>query len=155
VRGGVRTAADALAGAGYRPEEIEPPRILDAAKTLLDMLNTAEVRANFDASASALPADTQQFLAMFYDVAGKDDPAATVASFSTRHQLLRAWGEFQETHPLIIAPVLTDLPFKAGADLEEGVSRQRSVACAWPWPSTRSGCLPSQSPSASPTACPR
>jgi amidase len=120
VRDGVRKAADTLAGAGYRIEEIEPPAILDAARTLLNMLNTAEIRANFHAFASALPADTQQFFAMFYDVAGPDDPAATVASFITRHQLLRSWGEFQETHPLVVAPVYTGLPFKAGADLAPG-----------------------------------
>jgi amidase len=120
VRDGVWEAADALVEAGYRTEEIEPPGILDAAKALLDMLNTAEIRANFDAFASALPADTQRFFAMFYDVAGPDDPAATVASFITRHQLLRSWGEFQQTHPLIVAPISTDLPFKAGTDLDEG-----------------------------------
>jgi amidase len=120
VRDAVSTAADALAGAGYRVEETEPPGILDAAKTLLDMLNTPEVRASFGAVAAALPADTQQFLRMFYDVAGPDDPVETVTSFITRHELLRSWGEFQETHPLIIAPVFADLPFEAGADLEEG-----------------------------------
>jgi amidase len=40
--------------------------------------------------------------------------------FITRHSLLRAWGEFQETRPLIVAPVYTDIPFEAGADLADG-----------------------------------
>ena len=40
-------------------------------------------------------------------------------AFVTRHSLLKAWGEFQETHPLIVAPVCTELPFQAGTDLSE------------------------------------
>ena len=35
----------------------------------------------------------------------------------TRQSLLRAWGEFQETHPLIVAPICTGLPFAVGTDL--------------------------------------
>jgi amidase len=30
--------------------------------------------------------------------------------------LLRAWGEFQEPHPLILAPICTDIPFELGRD---------------------------------------
>jgi amidase len=29
-------------------------------------------------------------------------------------------GEFQVTHPLIVAPICTDAPFEAGTDLDEG-----------------------------------
>ena len=39
---------------------------------------------------------------------------------SVRHSLLRSWSEFQETHPLIVAPIATDIPGLAGADLDEG-----------------------------------
>jgi hypothetical protein len=35
----------------------------------------------------------------------------------TRQRLQRAWGEFQQAHPLIVAPVCTGLPFAVGADL--------------------------------------
>jgi len=35
----------------------------------------------------------------------------------TRQSLQRAWGEFQQTHPLIVAPVYTALPFAVGTDL--------------------------------------
>ena len=30
--------------------------------------------------------------------------------------MLRAWGEFQETFPLIVAPVCTETPFEVGTD---------------------------------------
>jgi amidase len=53
-------------------------------------------------------------------VAGDPDPVTTVQSFMTRQSLLRAWGEFQEEHPLIVAPIFTDVPFEVGTDLGDG-----------------------------------
>jgi amidase len=62
-------------------------------------------------------ARTRQFVAALLAVAGEPGPAAVTESFMTRQSLQRAWGEFQQTHPLIVAPVCTGLPFAAGADL--------------------------------------
>ena len=120
VQEGVRKAARALADAGYAVDEVEPPSIDVAAKTLLDMLNTPDIRAGWQTMSQMIPADTVRFLSAFYEVAGDPDPVRTVQSFVTRHSLLRAWGEFQETHPLIVAPIYTDVPFEAGTDLDDG-----------------------------------
>jgi amidase len=37
-----------------------------------------------------------------------------------RQSLLRAWGEFQEAHQLIVAPIFSDIPFEVGTDLDDG-----------------------------------
>jgi amidase len=120
VREGVRKAADMLTEAGYAVEEVEPPSISTAAKTLLGMLNTPDIRALWQLKSSLLPTDTQRFLSSFYEVAGDPDPVTILQSFMTRQSLLRTWGKFQETHPLIVAPISTDIPFEAGTDLEDG-----------------------------------
>ncbi len=120
VQDGVRKAARALDDAGYAVEEVEPPSIETAAKTLLDMLNTPDIRAMWQVGSQMMPADTRRFLSEFYDVAGDPDPVTTMQSFVTRQSLLRAWGEFQEQHPLVVAPICTDVPFEAGTDLDEG-----------------------------------
>jgi amidase len=120
VREGVARAASVLSDAGYVLEEIEPPSVEVAATTLLDMLNTPEIRATWDAMATLLPNDTQRFFSAFYAVAGDSDPVTAMQSFITRQSLLRAWGEFQETYPLVLTPVFTDVPFPAGADLDDG-----------------------------------
>ena len=120
VQEGVRKAARALVDAGYAVDEVEPPSIDVAAKTLLDMLNTPDIRAGWQTMSQMMPADTVRFLSAFYEVAGDPDPVRTAQSFVTRHSLLRAWGEFQETHPLIVAPIYTDVPFEAGTDLDDG-----------------------------------
>ena len=116
VQDGVRTAAAVLADAGYAVEETEPPGIDDAAQVALSMFNTPEFRSLL-AHLELFEAPTRQFLTEFYDAAGDPDPVTTVTSFMTRHTLLRRWGEFQETCPLILAPICTDIPFKVGTDL--------------------------------------
>jgi amidase len=120
VQDGVRKAARALEDAGYVVEEVEPPSIDLAAKTLLEMLNTPDIRAGWRTLSQMMPADTRRFIAEFYAVAGHPDPVASMQSFMTRQSLLRTWGEFQELYPLIVAPISTDVPFKAGTDLSEG-----------------------------------
>jgi amidase len=120
VQEGVQKAAAALEDAGYVVEELEPPSIDVAAKNLLAMLNTPDIRAMWQMASHMLPADTMRFLSAFYEVAGDPDPVTTVQSFVVRQSLLRAWGEFQETHPLIVAPIFTDVPFEADTDLDDG-----------------------------------
>lgn len=117
VQEGVRKTAGLLEEAGYEVDEVEPPSIWEAARALLSMLNTPEVRAGWQMMSLLAPADTARFMTSFFEVAGDPDPAATVQSFMVRQSLLRAWGEFQETHPLIVAPIFAGLPFEAGEDL--------------------------------------
>jgi amidase len=117
VQAGVRRAARALEDAGYAVDEVEPPSIDVAAKSLLDMLNTPEIRAGWQMMSPGMPADTNRFMSAFFEVAGDPDPVTAMQSFVIRQSLARAWGEFQETHPLIVAPISTDIPFEAGKDL--------------------------------------
>jgi amidase len=120
VQEGVRKAARALENAGYVVDEVEPPSIDMAAKTLLVMLSTPGMRAGWEMMSHMMPADTKRFMSAFFEVAGNPDPVTATQSFVVRHALLRAWGEFQETHPLIVAPIYTDVPFVAGTDLDDG-----------------------------------
>jgi amidase len=59
-------------------------------------------------------------MSAFFEVAGDPDAVAVEQAFITRQSVLRSWGEFQEHHPLILAPIATDIPAKAGTDLDEG-----------------------------------
>jgi amidase len=121
VRDGVRKAADALSDAGYVVEEVEPPGIDAAANALLVMLSTPALRAFFEQVMGSLaPEPTRRFMAAFFKAAGNPDELVAEQAFVTRHALLRAWGEFQETRPLILAPIATDIPAAAGTDLGDG-----------------------------------
>ena len=121
VQAGLRTAADALADAGYAVDEVEPPGIDAAANSLLVMLSTPALRAFFEQVMKPMvPLQTQRFMAAFFEAAGPPDSMEAEQALVTRHALVRAWGEFQETRPLIVAPIATEVPAKAGTDLDDG-----------------------------------
>jgi amidase len=112
VRDGVWKAATALSDAGYAVDELEPPSIKEAAETALVML-TADLRVGWELM-SSYPPHIKVVLSALIEVAGSPDPAAGVLAYMTRQSVLRAWGEFQQEHPLIVAPVFTGVPFEAG-----------------------------------------
>jgi amidase len=112
VQNGVRKAASALSDAGYAVEEIEPPSIDLAAKTAIDML-APDWQASSPFLSQSMPATTSRVWTALLHVAGDPDRLTAMLSYLTRQSLLRAWGEFQETHPLIVAPIFTDVPFDA------------------------------------------
>jgi amidase len=121
VRQGVRKAAAALEDAGYVIEEAEPPLIEAAANALLVMLSTPGIRQGWEEFiAPRAPADTRRFMSAFFQAAGYPDALTAEESFMTRQSALRAWSEFQQTYPLIVAPVCTEPPAQAGTDLDEG-----------------------------------
>ena len=86
----------------------------------IDVLNTPDVRAGWQVMAALMPPDTQRFMSDFYAVAGEPDPVTTGQAFIVRQALLRAWGAFQETYPLIVAPIFADISLEAGRDLDDG-----------------------------------
>lgn len=121
VQEGVRKAGSALEDAGYAVDQVEPPRIEDAATALLVMLSSPGIRMGYQAfMAPMAPVETKRFMRAFFEAAGDPDVMTAEQSFMTRQSVLRAWGEFQEGHPLIVAPVCTEPPFEAGTDLEDG-----------------------------------
>ena len=61
-----------------------------------------------------------RFMSAFFEAAGEPDATVTEQAFIGRFALLRAWGEFQVTHPLILAPIATEPPRVAGTDLDDG-----------------------------------
>ncbi len=117
VREGVERAARILEQCGYEVVDEEPPSVDSAATVLLSMLNTPEVRSGWELMSSLAPAATRTFMSSFFAVAGDSDPVATMQSFVVRQTLLRSWGLFQESCPLIVAPISTDVPFVAGRDV--------------------------------------
>jgi amidase len=121
VQDGVRKAADALADAGYVLEELEPPGIDAAANALVVMDSTPGVRTVWEQMLAAVSPDAvRRFAAAFFAAAGEPDGVAVEGSFVSRQALMRAWGEFQESYPLIVAPIATDIPALAGTDLDDG-----------------------------------
>ncbi|HEX5147931.1 MAG TPA: amidase [Candidatus Limnocylindrales bacterium] len=115
VQDGVRKAEAALEDAGYVVEEVEPPDIDVAARAWLD-ISVPSLRTGWEIWGPLVRAETLRFVKPFFEVAGDQGLAATVQGLITRQAVLRAWGQFQETYPLIVAPICTDIPFEVGKD---------------------------------------
>ena len=121
VQDGVRKAAAALTDARYLVDETEPPGIDAAANALVVMLSAPGLRTFFEqAMQPVMPVPARRFVADFFAAAGLPDAMTAEQAFITRRVILQAWGEFQETRPLIIGPIATDIPRLAGTDLEDG-----------------------------------
>lgn len=116
VQEGVWKAGRALEDAGYAVEEVEPPSIEAAARVWLDIL-TPDWRAGIQIWSPPWGANTERFVSALLEVAGDGGQMMASQSFGARQSLLRAWGEFQEERPLIVAPIYTDIPWKVGKDL--------------------------------------
>ncbi len=108
---GVSKAADALADAGYGVDEVEPPAINLAAKTALEMLAVDLIVAI--ELMTMYPPEIQGVLRALVGLAGNPDHARGMLAYMSRQALLRAWGEFQQEHPLVVAPISTGIPFEA------------------------------------------
>ena len=121
VQNGVHKAGRALEDAGYTVDEVEPPGIDAAAEALLIIDSAPGIRAAWEQSlATSAPLALRRFVAAFFAAAADPDPMATEAAYISRLALSRAWGLFQETHPLIVAPIATEIPRIAGTDLDDG-----------------------------------
>ena len=112
VKDGVLKAASALADAGYVVDEVEPPSVDLAAKTALEML-AVDSAAGIELMTMYYPPEIQGVLRALIELAGHPDHMTGMLAYMTRQSLMRAWGEFQQEHPLILAPIYTDIPFEA------------------------------------------
>jgi amidase len=111
VKEGVLKAAGALADAGHVVDEVEPPSIDLAAKTALEML-AVDSAAGIELM-TMYPPQIQGVLRALIELAGNPDHMRGMLAYMSRQSLMRAWGEFQQKHPLIVAPISTGIPFEA------------------------------------------
>ncbi len=126
VAAGVRRAAEALAEAGYRVAEVEPPRIAEGA-ALWAALITAEARLAEATVRPLLGPDAQRFNDLLLASAPALDHAGYVAGFATRAAIVRAWSLFQADWPLVLGPVATIAPPPVGFDLADADAEARVV----------------------------
>lgn len=121
VKAGVMEAARVLSEAGYIVEEIEPPQIADAAQGWLDLIGT-EIHVIWPQLEPLASAGANQFMGIFLETHPMPPLGAYIQSMIVRSALLRAWSEFQERYPIIVAPICTEPAFPVGTDLTaEGI----------------------------------
>ncbi len=117
VASGVRTAADALANAGYAVEEIEPPNLAEACELWRRVL-FSEIRAQMLPMLRGLvSADALRSIELCDPFIADLDREGYMAALADRARLLREWLLFMERYPIIVGPVSTARPFAVGEDI--------------------------------------
>jgi amidase len=116
VAAGVRKAGRALADAGYKVEEVEPPRLSDAFAIWLDFLGS-ELYMGMDYFKDVMSAEAYKFLELVMGHWQYKELGGYVNSLAARHALAAEWAQFFTRYPLIVGPVFTQPPFEVGYDV--------------------------------------
>ena len=120
VAEGVRRAGRALEAAGYRVEEVEPPRLVDAYLAWSELMMTSLTVAA-PLIEPYLGEGGRRFLELT-TVEFPSDPGALYAMHQTRFVVEAAWREFMEEYPLVVGPTWTQPPFAHGFDVRDAES---------------------------------
>ncbi|MCP4700646.1 MAG: amidase [Gammaproteobacteria bacterium] len=120
VAGGIRKAARALSEAGYIVEETEPPLIEEAINLCSQLLLTQTGTITLPQIASLISPDSLVFLQHILELFPQMDLSAYMTGLAERNRIARAWRLFQMNYPLVLGPVSTAQPFKAGYDTSGG-----------------------------------
>ncbi|MGY4400757.1 amidase family protein [Bradyrhizobium sp. USDA 3315] len=113
----VRTAAVALAKAGYDVDEVTPPQYEDVVRVWGQLL-MSDYASLWDQMAPLMGEDGRHFFGSIFGIVPKLDHAANMSLlFMTRDGLAREWSQFMAEYSLILSPTWTQLPFTHGYDV--------------------------------------
>jgi amidase len=117
VAAGVRRAARALSDAGYTVEEVEPPMVAEGADLWSHQVLSEVGLAVLTQIEPLLSEDARTFLQQALETMPPLEYGDYIGSFAARNAIARAWSQFQEDYPLVLAPVFTIQPFEVGFDV--------------------------------------
>jgi amidase len=116
VAASVRRAADALAQAGYRVQEVDPPPI-DATFEIWSQLLWTQLSVLWPMMEALISPGARAFLEHCFARWPALAPDQLALAWTERLKLARAWTVFQADYPLILGPVSTQPPFEVGFDI--------------------------------------
>ncbi|MCB9005303.1 MAG: hypothetical protein H6664_13085, partial [Ardenticatenaceae bacterium] len=119
VAAGIDKAAQALADAGYKVEEIEPPLVAEAHGMWAHLATTEINTLVLPMIQPIISADSGTFLQIVSELYPPLDLAGYAFTLADRNRAARAWAQFLAEYPIVIGPVSARLPFKVGGDLQK------------------------------------
>jgi amidase len=116
VAASVRRAADALAGAGYKVQEVNPPPIA-AAFEIWSQLVFSEIGTMWPVMEALASPGARTFLENCFARWPAQNRDQLALAWIERLKTARAWTELQVEYPLVLGPVSTQPPFEVGFDI--------------------------------------
>jgi amidase len=105
ISGAIRDAAASLEDAGYRVEEVAPPRFEEAAEMFFTLIRTEEKAGTTKAIERFGDDALRRARASTMAYAGRLDFEGYIQAFARRASILREWMLFFERYPLLLTPV--------------------------------------------------
>jgi amidase len=124
-------AADAFIKAGYPVEIATPPSLKEINETYMRLMFT-EMHLVKDAIVNKFGSGQIKRVLNHYMQIGKPfDLAGYAGALSRRSHFHREWDQFQLEYPIILTPMLTTPPYRAGQDMEsvEAMEEMIDAAC--------------------------
>jgi amidase len=113
----LKMTADWLSNTGYEVNEVDPPRIIDAWQTWIE-LTSVEIRHLILPGIKEIASpEALQFLNFWIELFPGGDLISYMSALSRRNAIAREWLQFQEKYPLILGPSLTEIDFAPDFDL--------------------------------------
>jgi amidase len=131
VDDGVRSAAEALADAGYEVEDCEPPHWREAAELWLGLVSS-DTRLVLEVVGGLFGRQGRAWVDLLFDATTDLDKAGYIRGWIRRQDIARDWSLFQAHHPLVLAPVSTRRPFPIGRDIDGHEGRTEVVTSMRP-----------------------
>lgn len=123
----VRAAADALSNAGYDVREATPPRYEEVVGAWGQLL-MGDFASIWDRMAPLMGKDGRHFFESTFALFPRVDSAAAMSMvLMARDTLARDWSQFMDSHPLILTPTWTELPFAHGYDVSSSEAIARTL----------------------------
>jgi amidase len=116
VAASVRRAAAALAEAGYKVHEVNPPPIAAAFETWSQLV-FSELHAMWPLMEALVSPGERAVLEYCFAQWASLERDQLVLAWIERLKAARAWTEFQVDDPLVLGPVSTQPPFEVGFDI--------------------------------------
>lgn len=123
----IKMAADWLSDAGYTVEEVEPPRVIDAWQTWIE-LTSIEIKYLVLPGIKAIATpEALQFLHFWTELFPDGEFVSYLSALSRRNAIAREWLQFQERYPLILGPSLTETDFGPDFDFRSQKETNRFI----------------------------
>lgn len=107
VEAEVRHAASIFESEGYIIEEVEPPSIMEAWKTYLELTGT-ELKVLMEQEVTQfLSQNLMTFLKYWSETVEINGPETYMQALASRNRIAREWAFFMEKYPVILGPVTT------------------------------------------------
>ena len=115
----VRSAAKALADAGYAVEEVQPPSIEDAAALWARMVFADTRHLSLEAIEKFGDDGVKRSVGLWFEIVQDVTLREYMLGSAEILKHRRAWSLFLEQYPLVVGPTSGDLPFKIGFDTRD------------------------------------